>query len=594
MRRLSILLVAALAASVTPFAHGATRTRATASETRAAWVAQRARLAARLPLDPALAQAGIEFTEDDSRLIAAGDVDRDGGVDFADVRDHLVYTEDGVVETMRVEMHRGRDGKLLWSAALPEACYVFPIFTTVGDKGLPGMVVVSYTCQSRGSDAGSANAAVATVTSYDGTGATLWTQRLGRGSLWADTGYAGGWSFVDGILDANPGGGLEILAEVQVGGTVWDDNYDEVVAGARTRVVVLDGVNGVPRDIGALVASDHDDIWVSPVGDLNKDKRADVVARTTAADEVVATAFESATGTALWTYRAGGTVGSTYDVEVHPLSDTTGDGVADLALLTGGYFFAGSTSPGASASRAVLVDGATGRARWTKSGTSVEEIGNADRKKGGEVVVTNPVGGSSIGFTATAYTGSGRKVWSVTRKVSLSGLGNETMVDGGWSVIGDATADGVKEYGYGIVVQGRRTRRDEGMIDGRTGRVSRDPAHDLYAVSVAIDGRGTDAYKRTLAGGVLSVEAWRGTGATRLWRTAVSASGWILRTRAAYADKDKCGDLVVATAIGETFTDVAFSGATGKPMWGLTRTAMAAPKVTKPHVRSSHRYRKTC
>jgi hypothetical protein len=614
MRRLTFLLAAALAVGTAPVvARGTERPAAPTFQSRLdAWRATRADLARKLPLaEPAGGYDGPPAAQEVlfslSYLVKAGDLDGDGGEDLVDVLVEVSYDDlTGFSEGVRLNAYRGRDGKVLWTKEVPPSCYAFPVFGPVGAEGKPGVLVVSYAC--RRADApdpvplyAGAGVTAVTLSAYDGAGTAVWERVLGGTRGIAEFTYAGASPVVEGVFDANPGGGADVLVANIGGAEAYSPvDYDYAGGGSTARLMVVDGANGVPREVPGAFASRQYDFWASPVGDLDGDGRADVVASyTDVQDNVVAHAVSSLTGAPLWTRTVGPAdeIGSGIDVEVTAVGDATGDGDADVALTVLAY---GPSSPVPGSPPAgggaftELVDGASGEARWRKPGELSGVAGNADRKAGVELVVGyGTYTSSAVGFAAAAYNASGSRVWSVSRRLNVRGATDRPSV--GWSVIGDVHTDGVAELGYGIVVPaGKKTRRDEGAVNGRTGRIIRDPAPDMWLARTALDGRGVDLYTRRVSGNVLTVTAYAGDTGRKLWKAALPGRGTPSSTVGLRADGDRCGDLVVGMYAGAAESAVVLSGATGKPLWQLNRDGNGGATVTKPRARSVTRYRRTC
>jgi hypothetical protein len=591
------LLAAALALGVAPAVataaphHAHPSSSAKFAAARSAWLAERARLGAHLPLagrygaDVAGGSGAAfdKYVDDSAYLEPAGDLDRDGGQDFVDIRDHNEFddTVGTFTESVRLEAHRGRDGAKLWSVSIPSATWIYVTFAKTGAKGLPGVLVTAY--GGAGADAIVAGGGQdeALLYSYDNTGTLVFTKRLEGGEAGAPGGYGYTFDEIDGLLDANAGGGTDIVLSSIAGGGAYDPTDTADVSRERIQTSIVDGATGTERMLGDAIVTDGSLTYGVGLGDLDHDKLDDVGRISGVAGKPSLTALSSATGKALWSYAAKSPAYWGVDM----LSDVTGDGVRDVSVLS----FSES-----GAETVTLLDGKTGKARWTKAGSRLFVIGNADRKRGDEVVVGSNVGssasGGSIGFTTAAYTAAGKRLWSVTRKVAKPSSSDKSYTRS-YGPIGDANLDGVAEIGYGLSTgQGSKEHRDYGAIDGRTGRVSRDPVKDMWGTSVAIDGRGSDAYTRTLKGGLLTVTAWRGDRPSPLWTMSVKASGDVYSSYGTYADKDRCGDLLVSYGGDSGKTTLLISGATAKPVWAITRRGDAAATVSHPAAKKVRRF----
>jgi hypothetical protein len=590
MRWAKAMLAAALAVAIAPaVATGAPRADAARiDKARTAWEHERARLAKHLPLTSRYAEAVATplprdvLTFEDSWLDVAGDLDRNGGDDFVDVHDHGEYddTLGTFTEALTLYAHRGSDGKTMWSVSVPKSNYVYAIYTATGAKGTPGVVVVSYSGAGAGALVAGGGQAETTVTAYDGAGKTVWTKAFhGAGS---DTLVHSAWASteVGGFLDAVKGGGTDVLVATSESLSAYDPTYTAGAGRTVSQLGIIDGSTGTERDLGAAVVSDETWTFAVPLGDLDHDHLDDVGLLSGTAGTPTLTAMRSTDGKALWTARSSGGA----DWWAARIADVTGDGTSDVYVESYPYTSSGE--------QIVLVDGKTGAVRWSRPGSRAIAIGDADRRRGSEVVVGTGLSGSRRGFTAAAYTASGRRLWSVTRGIDTTHVKQPYASRASWGAIGDTNLDGVAEIGYGVDVtpQGAKAKHDDGTVDGRTGKVRRDEVKDMYATSVAIDGRGSDSYTRTTAHGLLTVTAWRGDGTGRIWSMTTKAAGTAFGSFGVRADRDRCGDLMVAVDAGSAGrTDILISGATGKPVWSLTR-ASGPGTVAHPRARSLRRF----
>lgn len=594
MRWTKVVLAAALVLGVAPAADGASRDRVSRQERFQAWLDERARLSRGLPL--ADKQRSIEDWGYYAYTLAAGDLDGDGHGDVLDVRSHLQYDEVlGFVEETRLEAFRGKDGKALWNVTVPPASYVFALATAVGTDGKPGVVVVALRDTGIGSDVGATGEYDTTVLSYNGAGAPLWARELP--GVWADslTGWTFGDAMVAGFFNAVSGGGTDLLIQSTAMAAAYEPTGTLDRAQNAAQYAVLDGATGVVKPIGQPIRGEWETPYPDTVGDLDKDGLDDFVVDTEV-DRATLTAYSSKDGRQLWARPD--FVDGPRSIIVLP--DATGDGKAEVGVLSYAY---GPSLGQASASsvivmspdyQVVLIDGASGAIRWRKAGNRLYAIGDADRKAGSELVVGETVANTHIGFTAAAYTGSGKRLWSVTRKLRTTDSENKTQY-ASWGATVDFDADGVKDIGYSVVSgAGKKPKRDDGSVDGRTGKVSRDPVPDMYATRAWLDGRGADAYVASLASGTLTFDAWRGDAATRLWSVAVAARGIFDSSMAVSVDGDRCDDLVLSTYGDDGYVDIVLSGSTGKPLWQLSRSEWEAGAVSAPQVKRHKVYRKGC
>jgi hypothetical protein len=566
-----------------------------AAERRARWIADRKVLTRGFPVDPALLKAPAPTDGYDSAyVVRAGDLDGDKRDDVVDVRQHIVFGDTSVDETLHLDAFRGFDGKALWTIDVPAAYMAIPVFTKVGANGKDGVLIATYTATGADVVIAGGGALDSTITAYDGAGKSLWSHTakgVGGGtpltySEAVAPGFAGLGNFV-------AGGGLDILSvqydytEGDVIGLTW-------VAANRVQPGVIDAATGIETPLGAGFVSDDIEAWVVPVGDLDKDKRDDIAAVNVQAGKRIVSLVSSATGAVL-SSPTGIPEGDYLDL--YGVADVSGDGVSDViaSAQTYGWTSLGGSPSTPDAGTVALIDGAKGKVAWSKSGTDVVELGNADKKPGGELAVGS-LTGNGTGISVAAFNGAGKAVWSVKRKLGTGGLSGYDAWSS-WGYIGDTQGDGVRDLGYGVYLDPHgpaKLRRDEGTIDGRTGRVRKDPVPDLNAVSSALDGHGSDSVARPWAKGVMTLTAWRGDRAQRLWQTAFVAPASGYATSGGFLDGDKCADLLVRTSGWPTKADYLISGATGLPLWGVSRGGQAKGKVFRPVVKSHTRYVKTC
>jgi len=205
-------------------------------------------------------------------------------------------------------------------------------------------------------------------------------------------------------------------------------------------------------------------------------------------------------------------------------------------------------------------------------------------------------GDDELGFELTTYNAAGTKLWSAKRVISFKGI-DSFMATGSYGEIGDTNGDGANEIGYSLKLMGDSAKRaDEGTIDGRTGKVRRDPVSGMFATRLAFDGNGSDGYRiDNKKPNVLHATAYRGHDSKVLWDVTMAVKGMPNTVATAlYAGRDKCADLAVGVSNAGTFTTYVLSGATGRPLWALTRSGDGAGKVTHPSARSAKTFSRSC
>jgi hypothetical protein len=592
MRR---FLVAALVAAALPIPAGASAPRHVTPAMRFArqqWAARYRELARNLPVTPlldAVDAAMASETYDFAEAIPAGDLDGDGTSEIADFRGRETFddTTGEYSVSARVEMRRGRDGKLLWSKPLT-GDYPLVLFTGVGKTGKPGMITVAFQGDEPDAVVAGAGAGVTAITAYEGNGNVAWTYSTQLAYAASIVHGAGTQTYVDDLGDLVPGGGTDMLLDTLVGAGAGDPVGLTSAFRGTVQLRVLDGATGTVRDVGTAYDVESGYVYPSVVADVTGDKRDDIGVVVESLGTPELHLLSSADGKERSSAVA---IADGDQYFVRRLTDVTGDGRSDLATL--------AMSFEDDSYKVTLVDGAKGTAVWTRDGWGSVAVGNVDGRRGDEIVLTTQVmTDDKVGFTAVAYNASGRAVWSVARSLPTPDAEEGYMSRTSLGFVGDVHGDGVLDIGYAIVVTpfGGNARRDEGLVNGRTGRVARDPAPDMVMAGVVFDGRGNDAYTRTFTNGVLDVTAWRGDAPARLWQSsvAVGSKGDRLQgTYGAYLDRDRCGDLLVTVA-GARTTTIMLSGATGAPAWALTRSGDGAGVVTHPKARSVRTFARTC
>ncbi|HVF06627.1 MAG TPA: hypothetical protein VNA20_17450 [Frankiaceae bacterium] len=590
MRRMAVALAAALAVAAAPAgAEAPERTdRGDLKARRAAeWLREKARLGAKLP--SAVGNDAQVTLRDTAGLVDAGDLDGDGRSDVVDVGARRDYDANlGYREGMRLNAYRGVDGKALWTRDIPAATFVFAVVTKVGTEGKPGVVVVSYdeTGEWVGEVHVGGRSVAVTVRSYDRTGALLWERPLH--SAWGAAPFVSADVSIDveGTIDAVAGGGTDLLLRSTFIGYVY-------FAGKATMVQfsVMDGATGAVEPLGQPLQTENPAGAALAAGDLDGDRLDDVVTEVSTSASLSLVALSSADGRQLW--KLPGLAGRGDELWLTRLPDVTGDGRADVGALMYGFGPATVTPPEPSPTVAV-VDGARGTVPFAKTAWWLMPLGDADGRPGAEVAVAVLTEGrAKAGFAVSAYTAAGRRLWTAARSLPVAG---RDVTDFALGQIGDTGGDGVAEIGYGIVGgRGRAARRDEGIVDGRTGRVRKDPRPGMHATRAALDGRGSDTYQTSVGGGTFTVHTWRGDRPSRLWSAAVRADGVAGAALPVSVDGDRCTDVAFTLYDRRgTARSVVFSGSTGRPLWQLDRAGAAAGTVSVPRVVGHRTYQRGC
>lgn len=587
MKRL-VVAVAVLATAV-PLPVAA-RSRPAPPDARAEWARQYRAHARGLPVAPLLDAADAATSvswPDFSAFVPAGDLDGDRTGDVADVR--FTYAQDdatgAMTTTIRVEARRGRDGALLWTRTVGgDGSYPYVYFAPVGTGARPGMVAITRTAEIDGVDEAYAVSGATTVAAFDGKGGPLWTYDAGH--VAAST--VGTWAYddpeIEGVGDLAKGGALDLLIESRLRAYASDPLGFERATAALLQLQVLDGATGTVRDLGDPIPVTTSDPSPTIVGDVDGDRLDDVAYLDGEGAEATLRVLRSSDGGE----HSATALPEGDDHYVTPAPDVTGDGRADILVDTTWY------DEWEKPRTTSLVDSVGAHVLWTRIALDRAFVGDVDRWPGAEMVEYYPLyvpGG--LGIRLTAVNGAGLALWTVTR--TLPNTGPPDRSHRRMLPVGDVDGDGVTDLRYSMAAApGQPPRREDGLVDGRTGRVRTGQPADLFAAGAALDGRGEDAFTQSLKGDVLTVTAWRGDGSGRLWETAVRASGDNVMTIGARLDGDRCAELAVTTR-GTRATTYVLSGATGAPLWTLTRPAGDGPGVvSRSRAISSRRFARTC
>lgn len=585
MRRLVVAVAVLTAAVPLPVA---ARPGPAPADARAEWVRQYRAHARGLPVAPLLDAAASPVPDPDfSVFLPAGDLDGDGAGDVGDVRITHAYDEaTGATDTtISVEARRGRDGHLLWSRTIGgNGLYPYVFFAPVGTAARPGMVAVTRTADVSGPDEAYTVSGTTTVAAFDGRGTPLWTYDSSHRA----TSTLGTWVYEDaeivGTGDLAAGRAVDLLVEGPLRVHASDPLGFERVTATRIQLRVLDGATGTVRALGQPIVAGDAQLWPTVVGDVDGDRLDDVAYLDPEAAEPSLRVLRSSDGGE----HSAVPLPEGEDHYVTRAPDLTGDGRADVLVDTT------YDDEYAKPRTTTLVDAARGRAGWTRFSAYHAFVGDVDGRPGTDLVEYYPIyvpGG--LGVRLTAINAAGSALWTVTRTLRDTGPPDRSRE---WVLpAGDVNGDGVTDLRYSMATgPGTPPRREDGLVDGRTGRVRAGQPAGLFAAGAALDGRGEDAFTQSLNGDVLTLTAWRGDGSGRLWATSLRASGSHVMTFGARLDGDRCAELAVTTR-GTRATTYVLSGATGAPLWTLTRPADDGPGVvSRSRAISTRRFVRTC
>lgn len=519
---------------------------------------------------------------------AAPDLNGDGTPEVmeVDLRYSYAIAEDATVPSLeyeaatRVIVRNGKTGRSIWKKRYDDDAW--PIATSIGDDGRPGVVMV------RGlwSQFGSARVRYVTLEALDGRrGSAVWTREYrstSASSVLGDVSENG--PMMIALFDAIDGDATDVMVALGTRVVTPDSNT------VTTRVVVIDGRNGIERphptiDVGF-------DWWPLPypAGDLDGDGLADYV--TTNQDGVdLGQGQESPNrGPAVFARRG---------VDGTPIWTTTGIKMEDFALGYGTANVVGSKTTDVAlmtykgnSDVMYLLDGHYGTVRWVKNGYTMSSPGDLDGDRRPDVLLLNAKTNSAQGwrsFSQTAVRGVGTRIWDRGFKWHADsspcphqlciGLGSTRT---GWT---DVQPDGVWDTLVFMTMHQTELFTDKAsfLLNGKTGRVLLRDDAELQSPGVAVDRKGLDLIRFEDRDDP-RLGAVNGKGRT-LWRMDLRTERLVRRTTGFSSSgftlpKDRCGDVVVNVTDGNDFFYAVIDGASGRVLWSRwISSAKARPRV---------------
>ena len=467
----------------------------------------------------------------------AGDLDGDGRDDVLVTTWH--FSPDG--GTLEVRALRGQDGGQLWSQEYTGLAFATP--GKVGPDGQDGVVVAASGWSNVGMYVAGAHEATTTVEWLNGADGVAVASREFKGhavQTVAGTVVRGMPTNIE-LLDATGSGVTDALVtqlDLLVAPGVWRATATAtVVAGADGATVTTAQVDDESyREPIALAAGDLDgqsgDDIVFVVADHNWDGAAGRMS-----------AYSSVDAAPLWERE---------DLLVDPWvflsrpGDMTGDGREELLLSS----FTGHTS---------VLDGATGKTRWTRAAQMAYPAGDVDRD-----------GRTEVGVMHMGYGSRGIGLYAQVVADGPSPDDPLPIVGGGMMMgFGEVSASPIPAGRIGLVTRvingdDEVLRTDRVLVERpkgdhssrlefrRIGDVDGDRVPDAFAAAVVADmDRETFASDRRLISGRSGATAWRPP----------------LRTRAAGGAVDGAGDDIVAKR-GRRLQ--VRDGRTGRLLWGIS------------------------
>lgn len=510
-----------------------------------------------------------------SALLPAGDVNGDGVRDLLDVRYGKTANNQQAVLTA---VRSGTTGAVVWHRldAVHPQHFVFPVPTSVGGAGHPGVVLFDVGFEKRSNDTIDVSDR---LTALDGrAGRKLWTHG-DRGSESFANGFSGKHEpNLTGFLQTGPGPKSALV-------TISD--YSDDGSGTQNGTVAvyrISGANGAATLDGAPVTSSDAIPRVFGFTDLSGDTREDYLVLTSGASPSVE-ARQGGTGQSVWRNTSVALQPGAYPL---PAGRLTGATVQDLAVTTGtpaptlptlgtpAGDVADPTSP--AHGQVALLRGDTGAQVWSQTGDGAFAVQRAGAGKAAAVgVTTSDTTSDANGTTETlhlqAYDLSGTQLYDQAYTVQAPADRSSGTFSYGFAdafAVGDLQQDGALD-GEAVIfaVDGSNTRIRTLLFDGSNG-TALPGDHEL--VGGSLTGAGDDLVDVT-AGTSITVTARSGRDLHPLFVRRLPTHA---RTDHAYAYGEKirgrCAGLIVLGG-SKASGYAAVLTAAGVPRWSIEHAA---------------------
>jgi hypothetical protein len=556
-------------------------------------------------LAAAPAGARVVQTQDDGTVIVivsggtgsnsfvqpAGDLNADGTRDVLEVR--YGRAKNGRLAVLTA-VRSGDSGTVLWhrTDVLASGHFVFPIPTSVGRTGRPGVVMLEVGAEKRGD---SSLEVTDKLTALDGAGRRLW-QHADSGTVSFSNGFSGHHepSF-NGFLQSGPGAKSGLLTIADYG----DDGSGTMHA--TVAYYRVDGATGrVSRDGASVTSSDSFPVSLC-FPDVSGDRREDyvvVVGGTAPRLE----ARRGDTGAPVWANTALSLQPGSY---AEPIGRVMGGRVEDLAVLSPpppdkipevGTPVADVSDPTRPADGQVsLVRGDTGAKVWTQAGDGTFGVVRAGSARVPAVgVTTEQTTSDANGTTETlhlqAYDVGGSKLYDTSYTVQAPADRSQGTFSFGFAAAfagADLQRDGALDgTAWLIAFDGENRRERTVLFDGASGAAV-PGGHELLGGSVT--GAGDDLVDVT-PGASITVTARSGRDRHALFTRRLTP-----RSKTDYASAygerilGRCASLIVQAA-GTSTSYVALLAPTGAVRWSLEHASddlTAKPATVGPARRST-------
>lgn len=506
-----------------------------------------------------------------STLLPAGDVNGDGVRDLLDVRYGKAPNGRQAVLTA---VRSGDVGKVLWhrTDVLAAGHVLFPMPTSVGAAGHPGVVLLDFGFEKRSNDT---IAVSDKLTALDGrAGRRLW-QHADSGTVSFANGFSGTHEpSLQGFLQTGPGAKSAFIT--------ISDYSDDGLGNQRGGVAFfrVSGVTGAATRVGASVTST--DAIPRAIGftDVSGDGREDYLVLTAGASPRLE-ARRGDTGQPVWSNSGVALQPGAYAL---PVGRLLAGRVQDVAVITGtpqSQLGAVDTPAGTVADpttpphgKVALLRGDTGAQVWAQTGDGAFAVLRAGSGKVPAVgVTTADTTSDADGTTETlhlqAYDVAGAKLYDQSDTVHApADRSNGTFSFGAAAAFayGDLQRDGAQDgVAFLFAVDGNNNRSRSLLFDGATGTTL---PGDHSLVGATLTGKGDDLVDAT-AGASITVTARSGRDLTPLFTRRLAT-----RTRtdraSAYGEKirGRCASLLILAG-SKTMTYAAVLTATGTTRWSI-------------------------
>lgn len=535
-------------------------------------------------LDLGVSPQAIELLRDDQRVRTgrwmlaepAGDLNGDGTGDVfeSDTRYRITVgngggpaPEDEV--TTIVTARDGATGKRIWRRKYDTD--VWPVAWRVGPEGRPGALLIGNVSSAL-DPSGSTTLSFRAVNGERGR--TVWNRTYT--STYTDSVVT--WVAANQLVSFGRFDALEGRAdELMIGLSTMVGSL--LSSSAATTTVVVDGRDGtehahplidvgvgwvpIPGDVGDLDRDGFDDVVTTnnPGIDPGEEQEPPVVGP-------MVYARKGSDGSPIWSE----SVPMDYFAFAWDVSDVAGSRTPEVGLET----------VQRNQWHVYLLDGDYGTSWWDRRADWMHAPGDIDRDGRRDVVLTRWYAGMGTGkmrIEQDALRGSGAEIWSRRTVWDYEELpcprdACSTWMGFGADVRGDVDADGVTDMAVSMAVGLGAVVADATALvfDGRSGRTVYETGAELSATGVAMDRRGDDMTRFTVASNRMTLEGVDGRG-RKLWGGTLMGPRKVLPRNTSHFSfgmrlgGDSCGDVLVDVFDGDDTFYAVIDGGSGRILW---------------------------